>query len=111
MFSSTDCAIVAWSHRFDVLWRGWFRRFDPEFIVDDFAGDHILRIERHDAAHDIFEFTHIAGPGVGLEQIQRFAVKPLGVKPLADGMANEMAHQIRNILGAVPQRRNRRAPR
>ena len=85
--------------------RRGLRRFDPELVVDDLAADDILRVERHDTADDVFQLADIARPWIGLEQLQRLVVKTLGVKPLAHRAADEMAHQVRHILGAIPERR------
>src|SRR6266849_517017 len=47
--------------------RRWRRR--RQLVVNDGGGDGLLRIKGGEAAREIFEFAHIAGPAVALEPL------------------------------------------
>jgi len=80
-----------------------------QFTLDDPRGDQILAIEGADAADQVFQFAHVAGPLVGLQPLQGAGVDRLGRQALAKGAQEEGAGQIRNIVGAVAQRRQAHA--
>ena len=76
-----------------------------QFLLDDLAGDDFLRIKRHQAADQVFQLAHVARPGIGLHDLQRLALETLAFQTFLFALLDEVAHQIGNILGAVPQRR------
>ncbi|MNU78083.1 hypothetical protein D3C71_676680 [compost metagenome] len=64
-----------------------------------------MRIKRHQAAHQVFQFAHVARPGIGLHHVQRLAVETLAVKPFLFRHLHEVPDEIGNIFRAVAQRR------
>src|SRR3954463_15851683 len=60
------------------------------------------------AEYRILELAHIPGPGIRIEEAERLAGHGADALSLFGGKADEkMAHQVRDVLGPLAQRRNR----
>src|SRR5690606_39666980 len=73
--------------------------------LENAGADDLLRIERGQTPHKIFQLANIAGPTVMLEVVERLRFDLFPWQALALGQREEVAHEIGNILGALAQRR------
>ncbi len=76
-----------------------------ELGIDHRGRDGLLRIKRGEAAGEVFELAHVAGPAMALEPVERPLVELLGRQPFALHQGEEVPDQIGHVLGALAQRR------
>ena len=84
---------------------GLSERQGVEFRLDDRAGDGLLRVERRQPPDEVFQLAHVAGPAVALQPLHRVGIEGLPRQTLAFHQHEEVADQIRHVLGALAQRR------
>ena len=77
-----------------------------EFSLHDFVADRVLGIKSGDPADEVFEFAHIARPGIGAQPAHRLAVDGLGAEALPSRDGKEMGDELRDVLAALAQRRH-----
>ena len=65
----------------------------------------LARMQHREPADQVLQFAHIAGPAIAPQHIERFGVQALGRQALVLGLAQEVAHQVGNVLAAFAQRR------
>src|SRR5262249_29743421 len=67
----------------------------------------IVRSKNHGSFDEILQFTDVAGPTVAHEGVHGLAGNALNVLVHSSGIeSQEMSHQIRDILGALPESGN-----
>ncbi len=84
---------------------GLARNVEAQFADDDLLGNHLLRIERGEAAHEILQLADIARPAIALHALQRRRLQRFQRQALARRLGEEMAGEIADVFGALAQRR------
>ena len=62
------------------------------------GGNGVAGMQHRQAADQIFQLAHIARPAMAAQNLQPFAVQRLGRQAFVFRLAQEMAHQIGNVL-------------
>src|SRR5262249_29202139 len=81
-----------------------FRRLF-EFARDGARWNFVASMKYRKASDEILQFPHVSGPAIVPEQVEGFDIEMLGRKTLVFGLMQEVTHEIRNVLGALAQRR------
>src|SRR5205807_9589019 len=106
--------------RFDIKLKGFDRKRWGNLVrrggardlrgnLRKFADADLVALGQHDGAENrVLELAHVPRPAIGGEQRQRLARDAADAFALFGGEAGEkMAHQFRDILGPLAQRRDR----
>src|SRR5690554_4079823 len=76
----------------------WFLCRIAEFSADNVDADYLLAVERAEPANQVLELSHIAGPAVALQIVQRRAVELFRWQAFALDLVQEMSHEFRHIF-------------
>ena len=82
-----------------------------ELLLDRGDGDHLLRVERGEAADEVLELAHIAWPAMALQPLHGRRVDLLARQAFPLDQSEEVADEVRHVLGALAQRRQANAAR
>ncbi len=72
---------------------------------DHLGVDRLLRVERGQAAHQVLQLPHVAGPAVLAQPIHRGLIERLGRQPGVARLVEEVARQHWDVLHPLTQRR------
>ena len=72
---------------------------EAQLCLNQLLGDRLLRIKGGQAPNEIFQLADIARPAMTLHALKRASVDILERQALLGGELEEMAHQVRYVLG------------